>query len=328
MNILPKNIASYGGSIDSLAFLITVIVGVAFLIACLVIAYALIRFRKKDGAKATYLDGASWKQLRWVIVPAIVLLGFDLFIDFKTHDAWSEIKEYLPKSGQMVKITAQQFSWVFTYPGPDGTFGGEGEVVSTGELHVPVGKDVIFLLESKDVVHSFWVPALRLKQDAVPGRLIRGWFRALEQGTYDIGCTQICGVGHTAMSAKLVVDSQEDFDRWISSGGKTENTLVPASASPADRGSALVQAKGCIACHSLDGSRLVGPSFKGLYGKTEKVVTNGQTREVVVDDAYLMKSMLEPAADVVDSYPNVMPPQRQMLSDDEIQLITEYLKTL
>jgi cytochrome c oxidase subunit 2 len=191
---------------------------------------------------------------------------------------------------------------------------------------------VAFQLESRDVLHSFWVPSLRLKQDAVPGRTIHGWFRATKTGTFDISCAEICGTGHTSMRAALVVQTPEEFDRWVAAKGQVPGSpqfmLTSTSGSISEVGHALAQQKACLACHSVDGSRIVGPSWLGLFGKTEHVVTQGQERDVVVNEAYLRRSILEPMADIVKGYPPAMPPQRTNVTDAQVTQLVEYIKSL
>jgi cytochrome c oxidase subunit 2 len=155
--------------------------------------------------------------MRWVVIPLVFLVAADGFIDVRTHAVWVETKEMLPAADQVVRITGQQFLWTFTYPGRDGRLGTSDDFMVANELHVPVNENIVFDLEARDVLHSFSVPALRLKQDAVPGRTIRGWFKALVPGTYSIACSQICGVGHAGMGGKLVVQTKAEYEQWVAS---------------------------------------------------------------------------------------------------------------
>lgn len=327
MSIFPENVSTYGEAIDSLASLITVLVAIGFFASLGLLLYTVVAFRRSSDRKASYIVGERWGQVKWVIVPVVVILVLDLFIDLRTHSAWAKIKQYLPQPDVAVRVTGQQFSWVFTYPDAQGNLDSDQTFQAIGDLHVPVGKNIVFDLEAKDVVHSFWVPALRLKQDAVPGRTIKGWFNATKIGEYDIGCAQICGGGHTNMHARLIVESQDDFNRWMAAKGKLGGAAAGAGAGdPVARGQELLKVKACTACHSIDGTKLVGPSYKGLFMKTETVVSDGREHDVVVDEAYLRKSIKEPMADIVKGYTPSMP--QLNLSDDEISDVIEYIKTL
>ena len=180
---------------------------------------------------------------------------------------------------------------------------------------VPTGKPVKLLMTSRDVLHSFFVPAFRVKMDCVPGKETYLWFEVDLEGNYDILCTEFCGDRHAFMLSTVVAMPPEDFETWL------------AAESSDPPGLQALKTKGCISCHSLDGTRLVGPTFQALYGKREIVVTDGQERQIVVDEDYLRRSILEPMADIVKDYPPSMPQQRDLLTDEEIDQIIEYLKT-
>ncbi len=329
MRWLPERASSFGGELDSLILLITVLTGLGLLVAEAVLFYAAIRFRRGRSPRAAYLAGTGWGQARWVLVPALLLLGADLYIDHATHATWQAIKGSIPEADQVVRITGQQYGFQFTYPGPDGQLGTADDFQQTGELHVPLDETVAFDLEARDVLHSFWVPALRLKQDAIPGRTIKGWFRATRPGEYEVACAEICGPGHTAMRAKLVVHPVEDYQRWVASRGTLALGGPEAGLSPQAReGWELVQKRGCLACHNTDGSVTIGPSWRGLVGRRETVVAEGREREVVVDEAYLRRAILDPAAEVVKGYQPLMPSQQGLLTEDELAAIIAYLKTV
>ncbi|KAA3655708.1 MAG: cytochrome c oxidase subunit II, partial [Calditrichaeota bacterium] len=175
----------------------------------------------------------------------------------------------------------------------------------------------------EDVIHSFYIPAFRVKQDAVPGRDTFLWFNASENGTYDILCTEYCGDRHSYMLSTVEVLPGTQFDNWYA------GTSAPQVTDESDLralGERLVTLKGCTACHSLDGTPRISRTFKGMFGITETVITDGKEREIVVDEEYLIRSIKDPDADKVKEYANIpMPPQK--LTDDEIKAIVEYLKT-
>lgn len=211
----PKNISTFGGEIDFVFYLIFYIVGVGFFLGEGFILYSLIRYRRREGKKAKFFAGNTWEQAAWILIPAAIILGLDLWIDFAGAKAYDEIKGEMPVNDVIVKVTGKQFNWIFSYPGPDGMFGSEDDLKLENELHVPVNKVVKFVLGSEDVIHSFFVPVLRLKQDAVPGRLIEGWFEATETGKYEVACAELCGYGHYTMRGFLIVHSEQEYNNWL-----------------------------------------------------------------------------------------------------------------
>ncbi len=213
-DLLPTDVSTFGGDIDHVFWLIFWIVGIWFVAAEGVLLYSIIRHRKRAGAHAMYLPGNTPRQLAWVLIPALVVLCLDLGIDRAGASAWEREKGTPPAGDVVVRITAKQFNWNFTYPGPDGKFGTADDVTTENDLRVPVGKVVRFELQSEDVIHSFFVPDMRLKQDVVPGRTIRGWFEATKTGTYEIACSELCGFGHYSMHGNVIVQTPAEFAGW------------------------------------------------------------------------------------------------------------------
>jgi len=213
-DLLPTDVSTFGGDIDHVFWLIFWIVGIWFVAAEGVLLYSIIRHRKRAGAHAMYLPGNTPRQLAWVLIPALVVLCLDLGIDRAGASAWEREKGTPPAGDVVVRITAKQFNWNFTYPGPDGKFGTADDVTTKNDLRVPVGKVVRFELQSEDVIHSFFVPDMRLKQDVVPGRTIRGWFEATKTGTYEIACSELCGFGHYSMHGNVIVQTPAEFAGW------------------------------------------------------------------------------------------------------------------
>lgn len=216
MHWLPENISSFGGDMDAVMRGIWNIVFAWFILAELVLFYFLVRYRKRAGQKAAYERGHTLKAMAWVLVPAALVLVFDLGIDFYQNPVWSKIKIELPENpDQIIQIEGQQFVWNFTVPGADQKLGTSDDIKTVNQLYVPLNKKIVFRLSSQDVLHSFWVPNLRLKQDAVPGRVIKGWFEAIKTGTYSIGCAELCGSGHGMMKGQLHVLSEKDYQDWL-----------------------------------------------------------------------------------------------------------------
>ena len=211
----PKNISTFGGDLDAMFWLIFYIVGAGFLVSQAIILYAIFRHRKNAGHRAAYLSGEKMSEFAWVLVPTALVLFIDLGIDFAGAKAWDKVKGEVPATDIHVIVTGKQFNWVFTYSGPDAKFGTEDDLVLENELHVPVNKPVRLTLKSDDVIHSFFVPTLRLKQDVVPGREIPAWFEATETGDYEIACAELCGYGHYTMRGFLHIYSAEDYAKWL-----------------------------------------------------------------------------------------------------------------
>ena len=212
---LPIAASTYAQRLDDLMIFITILVGVWFVLAQGFLVYAMVRFRRRAQPRARYLPGRSLRAMSWVLVPCAVVLVCDLWIDAVAAPVWDEIKQDLPPPEEVVRIQGEQWIWRITYPGADGRFDTADDIESLNELHAPLGAVVQFELSAKDVLHSLWVRELRLKQDAVPGRVIRGWFEATREGRYEMICAEICGVSHTLMKGTLVVESPEAYRAWL-----------------------------------------------------------------------------------------------------------------
>ncbi len=207
----PHDISTFGPKIDwlfELIFWIVLIVWIAVMVAMVVF---MIRYRTRPGRKAEYIEGSSRLEIIWTTATAVILI----ILAFMSRSTWADIKEHGPPGDVFYMVNAKQFNWEITYPGPDGRFGTKDDLMLENEMHVPVNKVVRLDLTSKDVIHSFYVPNMRLRQDAVPGRIIHVWFEATEIGQYEIPCSQLCGFGHSGMKGNLTVQSQEDFDKWL-----------------------------------------------------------------------------------------------------------------
>jgi cytochrome c oxidase subunit 2 len=229
-----------------------------------------------------------------------------------------------PENAIEIKATGRMWSWLFEYENG----------FQTDTLYVPIQKPVKLTLQSTDVIHSLYIPAFRVKKDVVPGKLKNKlWFVAEEGGSYDIFCAEYCGERHSYMLSKVVAMPQNEFDDWYTSNapdttGRTRATGGVSSAEEmAQKGSMIVKTKGgCLSCHTLDGSKLIGPSFKGIYGKQVTVEADGKEKTLIVNEEYIRRSIHEPNAEIVKGYPNVMPPPP--LTDKEIEEVVAYIKTL
>jgi cytochrome c oxidase subunit 2 len=211
MGWLPENVSTYGKDIDRLFYIIYYITGVSFLLVSGTMVVFLVLYRQREGRRATYVHGNTTLEIIWTIVPAIILI----VLSFMSQASWGYIKGRVPPSDVHVQVTAKQFNWEILYPGPDGKIGTADDLQMDNELHVPVGKVVRVTLKAKDVIHSFFLPNLRLKQDAVPGREIQAWFEATKPGRYELPCAELCGFGHSGMLGHLTVHTAVDYDKWV-----------------------------------------------------------------------------------------------------------------
>ena len=218
--------SSYAQSIDNVILLIAVLVGFWFLAAEAVLFAFILKFRHREGKPAQFISGEEKHQKLWVSIPHLVVFLCDILIIAAAIIVWVDIKQTLPPAERTIRVFSQQFAWSFQDPGPDGVLDTADDVRTVDELHVIANTTYHFELQSTDVVHSFSVPAFRLKQDAVPGRATTGWFRATRPGTYDIQCTQMCGIGHALMAGRIVVEDSQSFAAWAARVGNPPNAAA------------------------------------------------------------------------------------------------------
>ena len=207
---LPENVSTFGGEIDSLFYLIYYITAATFVLVTVLMVLFLVMFREQPGRRATYTHGNTTLEIIWTIIPAAILI----VLSFMSVSTWAKVKQRAPDSDFELQVAAKQFNWDVVYPGADGKFGTDDDVKFDNDLHVPVNKVVRVQLSSKDVIHSFFLPNLRLKQDAVPGRTILVWFEATKPGKYEIPCAELCGFGHSGMKGWLYVHTPEEYAKW------------------------------------------------------------------------------------------------------------------
>jgi cytochrome c oxidase subunit 2 len=231
-----RQASTYAADVDNLILLVAVIVGVWFVAAELIFFWLIWRFRARDGVKASYVAGESKSEKRWVSYPHYAVLVFDIVILVFALRVWNDIKITAPPGEERVRIIAQQWAWTFVHAGPDGMLDTPDDIRTVEDLNVQVDRTYHFELHSRDVVHSFSVPVFRLKQDAIPGRSIQGWFRPTETGAFDVQCAEICGIGHGLMPGVVHVRSAEDHQAWM-----TTATGGAALASAAAAGGVLAQ---------------------------------------------------------------------------------------
>ena len=220
--------SSYAKDIDFVFDMIFwVVIAFRFVLTEAVFFWLLFRFRKKEGVPAQYITGELKSEKRWITIPHFAVLVFDVLILFFAVKVWYQVKQNIPDEPEkhFVRVIAQQWAWTFVDPGPDGKLDTPDDIAKVNEMHAVVDTIHHFQLESKDVIHSFSVPVFRLKQDVIPGRVITGWFTPTMTGSYDIQCTEICGIGHALMPAKIVIETADQRAAWVA-----QNSSVAVAA--------------------------------------------------------------------------------------------------
>lgn len=287
--------------------------GMLLLITGLMI-YFVIRYRRSRHPQAVEIP-SNWRlELVWTLIPTAIVLvifsyGWDSYVALRG----------VPANAMPVTVIGRMFSWTFDY--------GNGRQAPA--LIVPAGQPVRLTLTSEDVIHSLYIPAFRLKQDAVPGMRTQAWFQPQAAGTFEIFCAEFCGAKHYDMSAKLVVVSPALFAAWLAGSTDTDALLASAQTqqwASAPRGLRVLEKNGCLKCHSIDGRRDAGPTFKGIAGRTEQVVRGGERLTLTVDEDYLKRAIAEPGAEVVVGCDALMP--AYSLPPDELRELLDYLESL
>ena len=335
-------LASNWGAMDTTILITFWVTGFVFIAVNLFIAYCLIKFRHRPDRTAAYEPENSQLEgwltgLTGLGVIAMLTPGLIVYTDFIN----------VPDDAVIIEAVGQQWQWSYRYPGLDGALGkadnrnvtfdnplgidpddpwGQDDIVVTGAAaHIEIDQPIKFNLRSKDVLHDFYVSQFRAKMDVVPGLVSYFWMTPTRLGTFEVMCAELCGVGHYNMRSEVVVDSRDDYQAWLAQ----QTTFAESQGKPApvgnlvERGGQLAQQRGCIACHSLDGNRGVGPSWKGMYGRTEKLA-DGST--ITADDSYLRESITDPASKLVEGYPPVM--AAYPMGSDDLDALVAYFKTL
>ena len=301
--------STFAGGVDAAFYLILGSAVVILVGITTVMVYFLFKYNKKRHPKAdTSITGNNKLEIIWTIIPTMIVM-----VMFYYGWAGFSPMRNVPKDAIGIKAVARMWSWTFEYP--------NGK--KSDKLIVPFDKPVKLDLTSVDVIHSLYVPAFRIKEDVVPGRNNMMWFDANKLGSYDLFCAEYCGLRHSYMFTTVEVVDDAAWQEWIKTPeGESELDKVAV-------GFNVVKMNGCVACHSSDGTKLVSNSFKGIWGKARKVITDGKEREVIVDEEYVKKSVYEPNADVVVGYnPGLMQSYKTQLSEDEVSQIAEYIKSL
>jgi cytochrome c oxidase subunit 2 len=308
LGLLPDLASLQGKYIDNLFQVHSWIIAFLFALIMGFMLYSVIVFRRKDGdeSDAAYIEGNNKLEITWTVIPLIVVLA----VAAMGANTLSKVTALDPQAME-VKVVGQQWSWRFEYP--------ETGVVSS-VLMLPEDRQALLLMESTDVIHSFWVPEFRVKQDLVPGITTEVRITPTELGDYTVRCAEVCGLQHTYMLADVKVVPEAEFNDWLSAEAAIADD-------PVARGQKVYESYGCKACHTLDGSDLVGPSFLGAYGRQVELEDGSST---LADEVYIYNSVVDPNLQVVQGYPaNVMPQTyADQISDEQIQDYIEFMKSL
>lgn len=311
LDLVPQLASSEGQFVDQMFSVQIYIISFIFSLIVVLMLYSVVVFRRREGdtTDGPYIKGNTPLEIAWTVIPLVVVIALATWGAGQLTEITASEPDEL-----VVEVTGFQFGWRFDYP----EYG-----VSSSELFLPLNRQILFKITSTDVIHDFWVSEFRIKQDAVPGRWTELRVTPTKVGDYRVRCAELCGYSHTTMYAPVVVVDEENFQAWIS--GKEVEMPPPQDMSPADLGARLVEEQGCLSCHSVDGSAMVGPSWLGLFG-SQQSMEDGTT--VVADEAYLRESIMDPQAHVVAGYPNIMPAAYTFLSDEEVDAMIEYIKSL
>ncbi len=217
MDWLPTAASTYAADIDRIFYVILVVTGIVFVGVEGALVYFLFKYRGREGRKAEYIEGSTRAEIIWTVTPAVFILG----LAFVSQAFWPRIKDpdRFPTDALEVIVEAKQFEWNVTYPGADGVLGSDDDFTLRNQLHVPVNQPVVVRLSALDVIHSFFVPVFRIKQDAVPGMNNRLWFEATQTGEFELACAELCGLGHYRMKARVIVHEEDDYENWLAEQG-------------------------------------------------------------------------------------------------------------
>ncbi|NCT84352.1 MAG: c-type cytochrome [Comamonadaceae bacterium] len=339
-------LASNWRQMDDTLSITLVITGLFFVVINLFVVYCLLRYRHREGRRAAY-QPENKRLERWLI--GVTALGIVALLTPGLVVYASYIKP--PPDALVLEVVGQQWQWRFRFVGTadrlgasDARFIGAGNplgldpddaaaraniVISGNEVHLPLNRPVRVLARSNDVLHDFFVPPMRARMNIVPGQVSSFWFTPTVAGRFEAMCAQLCGIGHPNMRGTVVVEDEAAFQAWLGAQPTFAALLAPAAPAQtaaldlAARGKALAQSKGCVGCHSVDGSPLVGPSWKGLFGKTE-TFADGST--ALVDAAALRHKIREPQSRTVKGFPPLMP--KLDIKDDELDALVAYIQSV
>src|SRR5437868_2399896 len=300
--IWPTQGSTHAANLDALFIFLLLVTGLTTLVIFILILLFAVKYRYSKGHEPAHIEGSIPVEITWTLAP------FGFFLVFFVWGAVLYFQERTPPRGAMeIYVVGKQWMWKLQH------LEGQREI---NELHVPVNRDVVLIMTSQDVVHSFFVPAFRIKQDAIPGRYTVTWFHAIKPGAYHLFCAEYCGTQHSGMIGRIVVMNPADYQAWLSGGG--------AEGSLAATGQKLFQELGCVSCHRSDVQGR-GPNLVGLFGKPV-LLADGRT--VTADENYLRESILNPGVKIVAGFQNIMPTFQGVVNEEQLLSLIAYIKSL
>lgn len=318
--LLPEQASTIAVRVDQLYWTLIALSAIFAIPITIVIFIFIVRYRSTTNNvnRKNPLTHSSALELSWIIIPLALELGI---FTWSSTIYLDQVRA--PEQSLVIYGTGKQWMWKFQHPT------GQREI---NELHVPVGQPVKMILASEDVLHSFFVPAFRVKQDVLPGRYIQTWFQATKVGEYHLFCAEYCGTNHSLMVGKVVVMEPADYQTWLQAGNSGTQAAQPSTSGGsttsggdlATTGKDLFTSLGCVGCHTPAGGG-AGPSLVGVFGKTTKLEGN---QSVTVDEQYVRESILNPQAKVVAGYTPIMPSFQGQVTDDQLQALIEYIRSL
>ena len=297
----PESASTTAGHVDALYLFLVLVSGIMTVLIFFTLAVFAVKFRRRRGQTAEQIEGSNILEITWSVIPLGVFMAF--FI-------WGAVLYFQertpPQDATEVYVVAKQWMWKLEH------IEGQREI---NELHVPMGRDVKLIMTSQDVIHSFYVPAFRIKQDVLPGRYTTMWFHATKPGTYHLFCAEYCGTQHSGMIGSIIVMEPRDYQAWMGGGGSQPLAVT---------GQQLFSQLGCVTCHRSD-TQGRGPNLAGVYGKPV-LLEDGRT--VMADENYIRESILDPGAKIVKGFKPVMPTFQGQVSDEQLSALVAYIKSL
>jgi cytochrome c oxidase subunit 2 len=301
----PQYASNLAEGVDT-AFMVIFGIGLFFLagITAVMILF-IIRYNRRKHPKPEQVKDNTALEVTWTVIPLILVM----LMFYYGYVAFAPMREF-PENAMVVKTTGFMWDWEFEYPGNK----------MSQELVLPIDEPVILEMTSRDVVHSLYIPAFRVKEDLVPGQITKMWFIPERLGSYEILCAEYCGLRHSFMESVARIVTREEYDAWLAA--------APVKKDEGE-GLAIIKNNACTGCHSLDGGKLVGPTFKGIWGKEETILVDGKPRQILADSAYLYKAIVDPDAEIVEGYvKGLMKSYKGVIPEEDIQKIIQYLKSM
>jgi cytochrome c oxidase subunit 2 len=295
--------SNFAQGVDNV-FMFIVLISAVFLVGLTgTMIWFVIRYNHKRNPKPTQIKDNTLMEILWIVIPLIIVLAM-FYYGYVVYKPMRNA----PEDSMVVKATGQMWDWSFEYE--------NGKV--SYELFLPVGKPVKLLLYSPDVIHSFYIPAFRIKEDMVPGKENQMWFIPTALGSFDVLCAEYCGLRHSFMTTKAIIMPEEDFEKWLVE-------IPPVTVE--SLGLKILRNNACVSCHSLDGTKLVGPTFQNLYGEPRQVLVGGKEITMVADSAYIYDAIVDPDREIVKGYPTgQMRSYKNVIPHEDIGALIEFFR--